>query len=254
MNPIDHFRMMSNDVAASLCPGLGAGSELSSRGTNSLSTKTEMRVRSDIDRITVLLVDDHVLVRRGFRRILDDEAHIAVVGEAGDGAEAVRMAIALKPRIVLMDCAMPVMDGLTATREIVKACPRTLVVILSMHSEETWVRQAVEVGARGFILKSAMDLDLGLAIERVAAGEQLFAAEVSREEPTSGARRDLTARELQILKLIVNGKSNKEVADHLDLSVNTIGVHRSRIMTVLGVRKASDLVVYAIRNRLVDVP
>ncbi len=136
MNPIDHFRMMSNDVAASLCPGLGAGSELSSRGTNSLSTKTEMRVRSDIDRITVLLVDDHVLVRRGFRRILDDEAHIAVVGEAGDGAEAVRMAIALKPRIVLMDCAMPVMDGLTATREIVKACPRTLVVILSMHSKE----------------------------------------------------------------------------------------------------------------------
>src|ERR1700691_5168432 len=110
------------------------------------------------EKTAVLLVDDHVLVRRGFRRILDDEAHITVVGEAGDGVAAIRMAIDLKPKVVLMDCAMPIMNGLTATKKIVEACPGTLVLMLSMHSEDSLIQQAANAGARGFILKNAIDL------------------------------------------------------------------------------------------------
>jgi len=123
------------------------------------------------DKISVLLVDDHSLVRRGFRRILEDEGDIDVTGEASDGEEAVRLAQKLRPKVVLMDCALPGMNGLDATRKILKQLPGTLILMLSMHEEETLVRQAVEAGARGYILKNAMDLDLGAAIRRVAAGE-----------------------------------------------------------------------------------
>ena len=113
-------------------------------------------------KITVLLVDDHVLVRRGFRRILEDEADITVVGEASDGAQAVLMACDLRPSVVLMDYAMPRMNGLLATRRILRACPEIAVLMLSMHSEEMWVRQVIEAGVRGYILKNALDLDLSL--------------------------------------------------------------------------------------------
>ncbi|MGA2696190.1 MAG: response regulator transcription factor [Terriglobales bacterium] len=206
------------------------------------------------EKTAVLLVDDHVLVRRGFRRILDDEAHITVVGEAGDGVAAIRMAIDLKPKVVLMDCAMPIMNGLTATKKIVEACPGTLVLMLSMHSEDSLIQQAANAGARGFILKNAIDLDLGSAIRRVAAGEFLFERHVPPDVGDRRRHRDLTARETQILRLIVDGKSNTEIANLLNLSANTVGAHRYRIMSVLGVRKASELVVYAIRNGLVDMP
>jgi DNA-binding NarL/FixJ family response regulator len=205
--------------------------------------------------ITVLLVDDHALVRRGFRRILDDEAHIAVVGEASDGIEAVQMAYALKPRVVLMDCAMPRMNGLLATKEIVKMYPETAILMLSMHSESTWVRQAAEAGARGYILKNAMDLDLGSAIKQVAAGELLFAPQKSEQTGAiSGRGCELTPRELEILQLIVDGKSNKEIAGQLNLSDNTVGVHRANIMRGLGIHKTAELVAYAIRKRLVNIP
>jgi DNA-binding NarL/FixJ family response regulator len=206
------------------------------------------------DKITVLLVDDHSLVRRGFRRILDDEINISVVGEAGDGVQAIKLARELRPAVVLMDCSMPGMNGLTATKEILETCPETSVLMLSMHSETTWVRQAVDVGARGFILKNAVDLDLGSAIERVAAGELVFDPQLSNEAGDKSGRRDLSTRELEILQLIVDGKSNKEIAAQLNLSVNTVGVHRSRIMGVVGVRKTADLVVHAIRKRLVNIP
>ena len=123
------------------------------------------------DKISVLLVDDHSLVRRGFRRILEDEPDIEVTGEAADGVEAVRLAYELKPRVVVMDCAMPNMNGLLATRKILEQQPQTLVLMLSMHPEETLVRQALDAAARGYVLKNAVDLDLRAPIRRVGAGE-----------------------------------------------------------------------------------
>jgi DNA-binding NarL/FixJ family response regulator len=207
------------------------------------------------NKISVLLVDDHNLVRRGFRRILEDEPDIVVVGEAGDGADAVRLAQQLKPQVIVMDCALPGMSGLVATRQILEALPETAVLMLSMHSEETWVRQALDAGARGYILKSAMELELPVAVRKVAAGETVLDSEVSRPAALKGERKAaLTPRELEILQLIVAGKSNREIADQLQLSANTVAVHRANIMDALGIHKTAELVVYAIRNGLVNIP
>jgi DNA-binding NarL/FixJ family response regulator len=207
------------------------------------------------DKISVLLVDDHSLVRRGFRRILEDEPDIEVTGEAGDGAEAVRLAKELQPNVVVMDCAMPNMNGLQATRKILEQRPQTLVLMLSMHPEETLVRQALDAGARGYVLKNAVDLELGTAIRRVVAGETVLDSQLSRPTTLKGDRDEhLTPRELEILQMIVEGKSNKEIASVLDLSANTVAVHRANIMDALGIHKTAELVVYAIRNGLVNLP
>jgi two-component system, NarL family, response regulator NreC len=206
-------------------------------------------------KIPVLLVDDHSLVRHGFRRILEDEPDIAVVGEASDGAEAIRLAQELRPKVIVMDCAMPGMNGLQATRQILENHPQTLVLMLSMHPEETLVRQALEAGARGYILKNAVDLELGAAIRRVVAGETVLDSQLERPAALKGERNAaLTPRELEILQMIVDGKSNKEIAAALKLSANTVAVHRANIMDTLGLHKTADLVVYAIRNGLVNLP
>jgi len=212
------------------------------------------------EKITVLLVDDHALVRRGFRHMLEDHEDIAVVGEAGTGEDAVRLAQQLKPRVVVMDCALPGMSGLAATRKILEGSARNgaaapALLMLSMHSEETLVQQALAAGARGYILKSAMDLDLAAAVRKAAAGEKVLDPQLARPSSLRGERGSgLTQRELQILQLIVNGKSNKEIADQLQLSVNTVAVHRANIMDALGIHKTAELVVYAIRNGLVNIP
>ena len=207
------------------------------------------------DKISVLLVDDHSLVRRGFRRILEDELDIVVTGEAGDGAEAVRLAKELQPQVVVMDCAMPKMNGLEATRKILEKQPQILVLMLSMHPEETLVRQALDAGARGYVLKNAVDLELSAAIRRVVAGETVLDSQLRRPTALKGERAEhLTPRELEILQMIVDGKSNKEIATVLDLSANTVAVHRANIMDALGIHKTAELVVYAIRNGLVNLP
>jgi len=207
------------------------------------------------DKISVLLVDDHSLVRRGFRRILEDEPDIEVMGEAGDGVEAIRLAQELQPKVIVMDCAMPNMNGLQATRKILEQQPQTLVLMLSMHPEETLVRQALDAGARGYVLKNAVDLELGAAIRRVVAGETVLDSQLSRPSTLKGDRdHHLTPRELEILQMIVEGKSNKEIAVVLDLSANTVAVHRANIMDALGIHKTAELVVYAIRNGLVNLP
>ncbi len=207
------------------------------------------------DKLTVLLVDDHSLVRQGFRRILEDDDKISVVGEASDGNEAVRMALELKPKVVVMDCALPGVSGLIATKQIMEKAPKTAILMLSMHSEETLVRQALEAGARGYMLKNAMDLDLATVVKKVAAGETVLDPQVERSANLKGERdAGLTARELEILQLIVEGKSNKEIATQLNLSVNTVSVHRANIMDALGIHKTAELVVYAIRNGLVNLP
>jgi len=207
------------------------------------------------EKISVLLVDDHSLVRRGFRRMLEDEPDIRVVGEASDGKEAIELTRSLKPQVVVMDCALPEINGLQATRKILSFAPETLVLMLSMHTEDTWVRQAMDAGARGYVLKNAMDLELGTAIRRIVNGETVLDAQLSPKENLKGERNSgLTAREVEILQLICEGKSNKEVAAQLDLSVNTVAVHRANIMDALGIHKTAELVVYAIRNGLVNVP
>ncbi len=139
-------------------------------------------------KISVLLVDDHSLVRRGFRRMLEDEPDINVVGEASDGEEAVKVARSLKPQVVIMDCALPCINGLQATRKILQFAPETLVLMLSMHTEDTWVRQALDAGARGYVLKNAMDLELGSAIRRIVKGETVLDGQLSHEQTLKGER------------------------------------------------------------------
>ena len=206
-------------------------------------------------KITVLLVDDHSLVRRGFRRMLEDEPDMDVIGEAGDGEESVKLAKKIRPQVVVMDCALPGMNGLEATRQIIEECPDTAVLMLSMHSESTWVRQAIDAGAKGYVLKNALDLELGSAIRKIAAGETVFDPKVEQKNALRGERNAaLTQRELEVLQMIVDGKSNKEIATALDLSANTVAVHRANIMNTLGIHKTAELVVYAIRSGLVNVP
>ena len=207
------------------------------------------------NKISVLLVDDHSLVRLGFRRILEDAPDLCVVGEAKDGEEAVRLAQELRPRVIVMDCALPGVSGLVATRRILEKLPETAVLMLSMHSEDTLVRQAMQAGARGYVLKSAVDLELVTAVRNVAAGQTVLDPQLVRPDSLRGERDyGLTARELEILQLIVDGKSNKEIAAQLDLSANTVAVHRANIMDALGIHKTAELVVYAIRNGLVNIP
>ena len=205
--------------------------------------------------ITVLLVDDHHLVRRGFRRLLEDDPEITVVGEAADGEEAIRLAGDLRPKVIVKDCALPGMGGIVATRRILESSADIAVLMLSMHSEDTLVRQALETGARGYVLKNALNLDLVAAVKRVAAGETVLDPQLTPGPVLKGElRARLTARELEILQLIVEGKSNKDIAAQLYLSVHTVAVHRAHIMERLGIHKTAELVVYAIRNGLVNLP
>jgi DNA-binding NarL/FixJ family response regulator len=204
--------------------------------------------------ISVLLVDDHSLVRRGFRRMLEDEPGLTVVGEADNGQEAITLAAELRPRVVVMDFALPGMTGAVAARHILKNAPDTAILILSMHAEATYVETSLAAGARGYLLKNAMDLELVEAVRRVAAGERVLDPRLSAiAEPAPGSRPELTARELEVLQHIVDGKSNKEIAGILGLSANTVAVHRANLMQTLGIHNTAELVVYAIRQGLVNI-
>ena len=204
------------------------------------------------DRITVLLVDDHLLVRRGFRRLLEDDPEIEVIAEAGDGPEAVEAAERLHPDVAVLDFALPSMNGAVAARQILKNRPETAVLMLSMHGEPSYVRTCLEAGARGYLLKNAMDLELADAVKRVAAGEHVLDPRIGSLAPAA-PERNLTTRELEVLQLIVNGKSNKEIATVLGVSVNTVAVHRANIMQALGLHNTAELVVFAIREGLVSI-
>jgi DNA-binding NarL/FixJ family response regulator len=203
--------------------------------------------------IAVLLVDDHALVRSGFRRMLEDDAEIRVVGEASDGNEAVELALELRPQVIVMDFALPSMNGAVATRHILKTAPEIAVLMLSMHSEANYVRTCLEAGARGYLLKNAMDLELVQAVRRIAAGEQVLDPRLALAPSEPGGAPALTTRELEVLQLIVHGKSNKDIAAVLGVSVNTVAVHRGNIMQTLGMHNTAELVVYAIRNGLVSI-
>jgi len=203
------------------------------------------------ENISVLLVDDHSLVRRGFRRILEDDG-MKVIGEASNGVEAIRMANELKPQVVVMDLSMPQLDGVQATKEIVKSLPDTQVLILSMHSDDNYVRNALDAGAKGYLLKSAIDVDLVGAIKEVSEGKRYIGSGlkyVAHEQEDELHR--LTAREKQVLQLIAQGRSNKEIAALLELSVNTVSVHRANLMEKMNIHRTAELVLFAIRKGLV---
>ena len=202
--------------------------------------------------ISVLLADDHSLVRRGFRRILEDDEGMKVVGEASNGVEAIRMSYELKPMVVVMDLSMPELDGVQATKEIVKHLPETQVLVLSMHSDDNYVRNALDAGARGYMLKSAIDVDLVGAIRSVAEGKKFIGSGlkyVAQEQDDELKR--LTGRERQVVTLIAQGKSNKDIAKLLELSVNTVSVHRANLMEKMNIHRTAELVLFAIRKGLV---
>jgi len=206
-----------------------------------------------MNKISVILADDHTLVRRGFRRLLEDDPAITVAGEAGNGDEAIRLARALKPQVIVMDCAMPGTSGLTATEKILAENPAIAVVMLSMHSEATLVRQALDAGARGYILKDAIDLDLAAAVKKAVGGQLVIDPKLVKPAALKGERdHGLSPRELEVLRHICDGLSNRAIAEKLGLSVNTVAVHRANIMKTLDVHKTAELVVYAIQNGLVN--
>jgi DNA-binding NarL/FixJ family response regulator len=203
--------------------------------------------------ISVLLVDDHSLVRHGFRRMLEDEPGISVVGEASDGFEAVESALALKPRVIVMDFALPSMNGAVATRRILAALPDAKILMLSMHAEPDYVRTCLDAGARGYLLKNAIDLELVEAVKKISTGDQVLDPRLGRLGGSAEPAPSLSTRELEVLQLIVHGKSNKEIAVVLGLSANTVSVHRANIMQTLQIHNTAALVVYAIRTGLVSI-
>ena len=203
-------------------------------------------------RISVLLVDDHALVRQGFRRLLDDDPLITVVGEAGNGESAIALAERLRPAVIVMDYAMPGTTGLTATRRILENWPDAAILMVSAHGEDTMVRQALDAGARGYVRKDVLDFDLAAAVKQVAAGDTVIEPKVLAT--AENYRRALSPRQREVLQLICDGLSSDAIAAKLNLSVNTVAAHRARTMRVLRVNRSAELVAYAIRHGLVDLP
>ena len=208
--------------------------------------------------IRILLADDHSVVRHGFRRILDAQEDMEVVGEVSNGREAVEQAAALQPDLIIMDVTMPELNGIEATRRIAEIVPRARVLALSMHRDPVYVREILRAGARGYLLKDSSEVDLVSAIRAVAQGEGYLSPAVS-EAVLSDYRKHvtnpidlLTSREREVLQLVAEGKTNKEIATGLNLSVYTIEAHRGKIMEKLNLHSVSEMVRFAIRNGLID--
>jgi two-component system response regulator NreC len=208
--------------------------------------------------IKILLADDHALVRHGFRMILAAQPDMEIVGEAGNGREAVELAQKLKPDVVVMDVAMPELNGIEATRRLIELSPRTRVLALSMHKDAVYVREILRAGARGYLLKDSADADLLAAVRAVAKGEGYLSPGVS-DAVLSDYRRHvtdpldlLTSREREVLQLIAEGKTNKEIATALTLSVYTVEAHRGRLMEKLNLHSTGELVRFAVRSGLID--
>lgn len=209
-------------------------------------------------KIRVLLADDHAIVRQGFRLILAAQADMEIVGEAGNGREAVELAEHLHPDIVVMDVAMPELNGIEATRRLARAAPHSRVLALSMHKDSVYVREILRAGAKGYLLKDSIDRDLLAAVRAVAAGEGYLSPGVS-EAVLSDYRRHvsdpldlLSSREREVLQMIAEGKTNKEIASALNLSVYTVDAHRGRIMEKLNLHSMGELVRFAMRHGLID--
>ena len=211
----------------------------------------------------IVLADDHTIMRKGLRVLLERQSDFAVVGEAGNGREAIEIAEQQSPDVVLMDVAMPTMNGIEAAARITAAQPKTAVVILSMHSDEAYILRALKAGARGYLLKDSAENDLIQAVRAVAAGKAFFSPTVSkvlaedyvRQVQQRGAEDPydlLTARERELLQLIAEGKSAKEIAGLLNLSAHTVDTHRANLMQKLNVHSIPELILYAVRKGIIS--
>jgi len=210
-----------------------------------------------------LIADDHGIVRKGLRLQLEQNTDFEVVGEATEGREAVRMAEELVPDVVIMDIAMPNLNGIQATTQLVKKNPQIGVIILSMYSDETYLMRTLAAGAKGYLLKDSADVDLHRAVEVVAQGKPFFSPAIAdtlledymRQLHQRGLQDSydlLTEREKEILQLLAEGKSNKDVAGILNLSPNTVETHRTRIMQKLDLHSTADIVLYAVRKGIIS--
>jgi DNA-binding NarL/FixJ family response regulator len=210
------------------------------------------------EKIHILLADDHAVVRQGFKMILAAQPDMEIVGEAGNGREALDLAGQLQPDVIVMDVAMPELNGIEATRRVADLSPRSRVLALSMHKDSVYVREILRAGARGYLLKDSISSDLLAAVRAVARGEGYLSPGVS-DAVLNDYRRHvtdpidlLTSREREVLQMIAEGKTNKEIATVLNLSVYTVDAHRGRIMEKLNVHSVTDLVRFAVRCGLVD--
>jgi two-component system response regulator NreC len=216
-----------------------------------------------MSKIRILIADDHGIVREGLRLKLEQNQQFQVVGEAGDGREAVRLASELKPDLVLMDIGMPVLNGIEATAQIVKHNPRIGVIILSMHADETYLVRTLTAGAKGYLLKDTAHEDLHRAVQTVAQGKPFFSPAIAkvmledyvRQLQQSGLQDSfdlLTDREKEILQLVAEGKSNQEVATVLNVSPYTVETHRTHMMQKLNLHSTADIVLYAVRKKIIS--
>jgi two-component system response regulator NreC len=215
-----------------------------------------------MSKIRILVADDHGVVRKGLRLQLEQDAQFEVVGEAADGREAVRLADELKPNVVIMDIAMPSLNGIEATAQIVKHNPKVGVIMLSMHSDESYLVRTLAAGAKGYLLKDTADADLHRAVLAVAQGKPFFSPAIAkvlledyvRQLQQRGLQDSydlLTDREKEVLQLLAEGKSNKEVATILNLSPYTVETHRTHIMQKLDLHGSADIVLYAVRKKII---
>lgn len=209
-------------------------------------------------RIRILLADDHTVVRQGFKMILGAQPDMEIVGEAGNGREAIELAESLKPDLVVMDIAMPELNGIEATRRLATSVPHARVIALSMHKDSVYVREVLRAGARGYLLKESPAGDLLAAVRAVAHGESYLSPAVSNAVLDDYRRHVtnpvdlLSSREREVLQMLAEGKTNKEIAGILNLSVYTVDAHRGRIMEKLNLHSINELVRFAVRNGLID--
>jgi two-component system response regulator NreC len=212
--------------------------------------------------VRILLADDHGVVRKGLRFLLERQQGMEVVGEAGDGREALRLAESASPDVVIMDIAMPLLNGIEATAQIVKRDPRIAVIILSMHSDEDYLLSALNAGAKGYLLKDSAEVDLVRAIQAVRRGTPFFSPEIAKtmledymrflqQRNLQDSYELLTEREKEVLQLLAEGKSNKEVASILDISVYTVDSHRMHLMQKLNLHNTAEIVLYAVRKKII---
>ena len=213
-------------------------------------------------RIRILLADDHTLVRQGLRKLLEERPDWEVIAEAGDGREAVRLAEQHKPDVAILDVAMPLLNGIEATRQITKRVPGTHVLVLSMHADEAYVTQILQAGATGYLLKDSADVDLLKAVGEAAHGRSFFSPAIARvmlddyvrqlaDKGVTDRYESLSAREREIFQLIAEAKTNKEIAVLLSVSPSTVETHRAHIMEKLDLHSAAEIVLYAVRRGVI---
>lgn len=215
-----------------------------------------------MSRLRVVIADDHPVVRQGLRKILEGEPGAEIVGEAGDGREAVRLAVESDPDVIVLDIGMPLLNGMEATRQIAQRAPRTRILILSMLSNEAFIIQALKAGAKGYVLKDTVDVDLLKGIRAVAQGKSFFSPVVAKvmlddyvrqmtERGITDRYDSLSDREREVFQLVAEGKVNKEIAQILSISVSTVETHRAHIMEKLDLHSAAEVILYAVRKGLI---